>query len=612
MTHRALALLAAVVLSLFAAYCRADAPRDARKPMLDEQGRTTFPTKGNRFRGLVIPVQFADRDFSIPDIELQLDEMLNKKGYDKDNAIGSAADYFDDCSLGAFRPQFDVAERVTLAKGAEYYAGIDGNDNFREAVEEAIAVLIARRTDMAKYDCNNDGFIDSFVILFAGHARAERYEKNLIKPHHGSLDDSGFQIDGKFFGDYACVPELRGRYWDKPKLQGIGPFCREFLHSLGLPYLSMPEKSVATDTPAEWSVMADGMLNGDADCPPALSAFELWTLRWLEFTELTETPESIPSDIRYIPDTHLELPSLLSPDRAAVRLYARTRLGYDRDLTEYFILETRGTERWDAALPSCGGMLVWRIDYETTSWSNDQVNAYGISRAVPLPSEKFLGNYLLGYDIDRQWYTQPTDSYLPALTPGYAFPTEMADISFHPETQTTTLTIAPSERPECHLATTILTPQKLNESTLRLRWDDAGPGCSYMVSVTRTETAIRRIYLNGCNSIKTGECHLDISGISDTDRNQIWKAEVRVVDRVPSTEISISAPFIPSECDYPASAESVEADSAPRPYVSDGKIIAPENAAIYTLDGRPAPEGRLHSGIYIVRYGSKALKIAVK
>lgn len=613
MLHRLSSLIIALIVGLAGA--TAAEPLPLRKPMLDDNGRTFFPTIGSNFRGLVIPIEFTEKSFAKPDIADRVSELLNTRGYTKGHALGSVADYFEECSLGLFKPQFDVVQPVTLSHTASYYAGDTGTDRFFEAAAEAINTLIERKEDFAKYDCNNDGFIDSIIFLFAGKENAGGQSPPTLSTHFGSLILSELSVDGKIFGDYAAISELRG----DGSLQGIGPFCREFAHSLGLPFLSPPSGSAVTANPERWSLMADGYLNGNGDCPPALSAFELYTLRWLDFTEAEELPESTPSMPLFLPDMAVQLPHLLSPERKALRLFARVRTGGERDASEYFILETRGESRWDEALPDCGGMLIWRIDYEPYYWINEQVNAYTVARATTMPKGKFVGQYLFGERTD--WYNPTSDSYLPTLTQGYSFPVELGNILYSSESQTTSLVIAPSERPFCNRTTTFLPAERTewNKPTIRVRWVDAGDDCSYRVSIYRGDTPSRRIYLNDCNSVNTNDNYLDITDISPSDWDLSWTVELRVVNPTLSSYFS-SYTFTPNLCDYSASLNLLQADdrSGFRPYSEGTSIVAPPGSEIYSLAGarvQTIDESQhsypLSAGIYIVRRGNRAAKLLI-
>ncbi len=66
-----------------------------------------FPTTGS-LRSLVILVGFTDVSFKTENARQAFSDLLNKQGYDKYGATGSAADYFHASSNDQFQPQFEV------------------------------------------------------------------------------------------------------------------------------------------------------------------------------------------------------------------------------------------------------------------------------------------------------------------------------------------------------------------------------------------------------------------------------------------------------------------------------------------------------------------------
>lgn len=118
-------------------------------------------------KGLVILVQFSDKNFSDPSNVLTLGsgektikalytDMLNKEGYTdkKTGAIGSVHDYFKDQSNGKFDLSFDVVGPITLSHSYSYYGEHTDNDNDANAPQMIIDAckMVKDSVDFSHYD----------------------------------------------------------------------------------------------------------------------------------------------------------------------------------------------------------------------------------------------------------------------------------------------------------------------------------------------------------------------------------------------------------------------------------------------------------------------------
>ncbi len=306
---------------------------------------TTFPTTG-RQKALVILVQYTDRAFTYGHDEFN--DMLNKPGYSNLGAAGSAYDYFIENSAGQFAPEFDVYGPVTLDHEISYY-GANDDALAHEMVAEACRKL-DNEIDFSQYDRDNDGWVDNVYIFYAGYGEADGGGVNSVWPHSANAFSKGVRLnpDGVQIGHYACSNELVG---NTQRMVGIGTFCHEFSHVLGLPDLYSTNGNDAF-TPYYYSLMDHGNYNRDGRCPCALTAYERYFLGWNDPTiingEGTLRIASIDSNMAY----RVNIP------------------GADE---EYYLLENRQQSGWDAALPG-HGLLIWHIDYNKGVWDNNAVN----------------------------------------------------------------------------------------------------------------------------------------------------------------------------------------------------------------------------------------------
>ena len=242
-------------------------------------------------RGLVILVNFQDVTFETSKAEM--DSMLTGKNYTRDysynyngknyvvSSEGSAWKYFYDSSNGHYDPQFDVVGPVTVSKNMAYY-GKNVND-FDAApwtmVKEACQ-LVDDSVDFQQYDNDHDGYVDFVYVIYAGYGEADGGDKNTIWPHSYWLLDAGItcKMDGKYVDLYACGNEMDS-YTDHHT--GIGTFCHEFSHVLGLPDLYETTGYGTHKTIGAWSILDYGPYNNDGNTPPAYSAYERFFMGWL-------------------------------------------------------------------------------------------------------------------------------------------------------------------------------------------------------------------------------------------------------------------------------------------------------------------------------------------
>lgn len=148
-----------------AARLRKGAARRAMRARRAE-GITSFPRSGE-VRSLILLVDFPDVPFVTPDVQREFSEMLNLKGFDRREHIGSAADYFRAQSMGQFSPQFDVYGPVRADRVSTWYGENDANGDDMRAHE--LAIEICRKLDgeinFADYDLDGDGMIDNVYFF---------------------------------------------------------------------------------------------------------------------------------------------------------------------------------------------------------------------------------------------------------------------------------------------------------------------------------------------------------------------------------------------------------------------------------------------------------------
>ena len=329
-----------------------------------------YPVTGSP-KSLVILVNFADVQFTAVDSLAAFSNLLNQKGYSENGGTGSAMDYFHDASSGVFNPHFDVFGPVTLDNPMAYYGANDGfgNDvNPRQMIIEACTKASAAGLDFSQYDTDNDGFVDNVFVYYAGYNEAEGGSKNSIWPHKWRLSNLNTVFNGKIIFNYACTSELRGN--SGTNMCGIGTFCHEFGHVLGLAdyYTTV---GTSHHTLSSWNIMDMGLYLNQGRTPPTYCAYDRYFLKWITPVQLTESGT-------------YSLDTLASSNKAYLISQTPNRtqsLANNSVSPEFFTFENRQQKGWDTYL-SGHGMIIYHINYNTATWAsngpNNDINAMGV------------------------------------------------------------------------------------------------------------------------------------------------------------------------------------------------------------------------------------------
>ena len=381
-------------------------------------------------RGLVILVNFTDVAFETSKAEL--DSMLIGKNYTRDYSYtyrgktyrvtsnGSARQYFEDASFGQYNLQLDVVGPVTVSKASTYYGGNNsaGNDKYPEVMIKEACELVNDSVDYSLYDNDNDGYVDFVYVIYAGYGEADGGGDNTIWPHAWHLYSAAgrkCEVDGKIIDLYACGNEMDNytKYHT-----GIGTFCHEFSHVLGLPDLYETTGYGSHKTMGQWSILDYGPYNNDGNTPPAYSAYERFFMGWLTPRLITE-PENI--TLAELNDSQEAL-LISSSDQ-------HNLIGNDPDPTTFYLLENRQQTGWDEYLPGHGLMLT-KIQYNYKKWYDNTVNNTAKSMGVDLieadgkapdyddarPSNGYMGKAKDLFPAGATAYTQITDHAIEEIT----------------------------------------------------------------------------------------------------------------------------------------------------------------------------------------------------
>lgn len=333
-------------------------------------------------RGLVILVNFQDVKFTTSKAEM--DSMLTGENYSRSYSYkynlrnykitseGSARKYFYDSSNGQYNPQFDVVGPVTVSQNVSYYGGNDRNGDDKnpgKMVAEACR-LVDDSVDFSLYDNNGDGYVDFVYVIYAGYGEADGGAASTIWPHQYYVSMyEHVRLDNKIIDLYACGNELDNH---SKKHTGIGTFCHEFSHVLGLPDMYETTGNGTHKTLGQWDILDYGPYNNDGNTPPAYSAYERFFMGWLEPRLITE-PENV------------TLGELQSSNEALLisATDQHNLVGNNPNPTTFYLLENRQQTGWDEHIPG-HGMMLTKVQYNSNKWAKNEVNNKSTSMGVDL------------------------------------------------------------------------------------------------------------------------------------------------------------------------------------------------------------------------------------
>lgn len=342
---------------------------------------TLFPHMGSP-KALVILVEFTDTTFTLPDPKASFNDYLNNetgnivdRGHGENRNAKGVKGYFKDMSFGQFTPQFDVVGPVKLSHPLRYYGA--GNDNMSRLIPDACSA-VNDSVDFSQYDSNGDGYVDLVYVIYAGHSESEAGNStDDIWPKSGYSDFGTF--DGKKVYRYGVNNELNGRETSKNKLiNGIGLFCHEFSHTMGLPdiYATSGAPGYNKDNFGMefWDLMDGGEYVHSGRFPTAYTSWEREVMGWMNVDTLTDT-------------AHVVLRTIDSKGDSA----RSCKIVNPSVKNEAIYLQNIQNKGWNYYLPG-HGLLVYRVSYASDDVNfADNPNNGSRPRIVCIPADGKLG-----------------------------------------------------------------------------------------------------------------------------------------------------------------------------------------------------------------------------
>ena len=354
-----------------------------RGPIIDSgyKGVPYFPHTGSP-KALVILAEFQDTTFTIQNTKKVFTNYLMNEGHFSDTRYGQNQNYkgvrgyFKDCSYGQFTPIFDVVGPIKLPQKHAIYGA--GNNRIDLLLADACAA-VDDWVDFAKYDANNDGIVDLVYIIYAGHSANYRNNKvSNIWPKSGTVTISD-TFDGKSIRRYGVSNELNGSDQtskNNKKINGIGLFCHEFSHTLGLPDIYAIDKKAKNqdDQGMEfWDLMDGGTEVRNGRVPASYLAWEREVMGWMKIDELKN--DSSIKNLKSI-DNGGKAYKIVNPN----------------DSNEYIVLQSIQKGPWyqgwrDGTYGK--GLLAYRVSYPFNKVNvfDFPNNEKGKPRVIPIPAD---------------------------------------------------------------------------------------------------------------------------------------------------------------------------------------------------------------------------------
>lgn len=337
-------------------------------------------------KGLIILVDFPDKQFNESNAQEVWNDIANKVGYNENDHIGSVHDYFYDQSYGKFNLTFDVVGPIRMKHYLAYYGSNDDakvGEMIKEACEGANSMV-----NYHDYDWDDDGEVDQVFVLYAGYGEATSGVSEQVWPHEFQLSytsvGSSLSLDGCVIDKYACSNELyhyqytkNGNTRYKDVNMGIGVICHEFSHCLGLPdyYDTRYTGNIGMGS---WDLLASGCYNGKkgiGEVPAGYTSYERSFAGWLDIIPLDRYEEHI-SGMKPLTREGATAYSIANPNHT----------------NEYYILENRAIESWDEFIginsyrqySAKGGLLALHVDYNSDVWAQNRVNVGSVEHMTML------------------------------------------------------------------------------------------------------------------------------------------------------------------------------------------------------------------------------------
>jgi M6 family metalloprotease-like protein len=298
--------------------------------------KKVFPSSGMR-KTLVLLIKYPDLNST--NTTADFNSLMNDANY---GGTGSMHDYYMVCSDNKLNLSFDVYGWYTAAHNYTYYGDDNGDTRARVLVREAIDAAQAAGVNFSLYDNDKNGVVDNLLVVHSGPGAEEGSQTQYIWSHSWVLDTYSRTYDGVRINDYTIMPERRSY-----GMVGIGVFCHEFGHALGLPDLYDTDDTDGTSEGiGNWCLMSSGCWLNQEKTPAMMSAYCREQLGWNSPVVINWPISS--SDL----GNYTVQPSATSTECYKI---------LTQNSNEYFLLENKYKTGFNSYMPG-SGMAIFHIN----------------------------------------------------------------------------------------------------------------------------------------------------------------------------------------------------------------------------------------------------------
>jgi len=304
------------------------------------ESQLAFPSSGSQ-RMLLLLIKYPDLDNSYTPSDFN--NLMNQTNY---SGNGSFRDYYLQASDGKLSMSIDVFGWYVAQHNYDYYGDVNGDERSQELVAEAVDAAEAAGIDFSVYDNDHNGIVDNIMVAHSGPGAEEGSKTEFVWSHSWALGSFTRNYDGVTISPYIIQPETRSY-----GMVGIGVFCHEFGHALGMPDLyDTNDSNGDSEGLGNWCLMASGSWLNHEKTPAMMSAWVRAKLGWISPAEISAAGDYT-----------------LSPASTGTQCYQIKT----PNSNEYFLLENRYKTGFDASLPG-SGLAIFHVN--TNKYNNDDEN----------------------------------------------------------------------------------------------------------------------------------------------------------------------------------------------------------------------------------------------
>ncbi len=367
-----------------------------REPAIGTDATAPYLPHTDSPRVLIILAEYPDQQFTVANPIASFEQYFNGDtqvdlGQSENRNAMSVKKYFEGSSMGQFSPQFDIVGPVMLSDNMAVYGNSDNLSLLGRHACEAVKSQIDD-FDFSIYDNDGDGKAELVCIIYAGYGENEG---GATETMWAKAQRVGYAVNDTIsINRFCCSSELAfapSTYtaynispW--PWINGIGVFCHEFSHCLGLPDLypqTAASRSVNNQNMEDWSLMDGGLYLNNGFAPCAYNAWEQEVMGWTEITAISEPLQSV---------------SIL-PVLEGGEAYKIVNPANDN---EFIVMENIQRRGYNSRARG-HGLLVYHIDYASSSVNmNDSPNNIaGHPRVAVVPADSLVISY---YQVTGRGY----------------------------------------------------------------------------------------------------------------------------------------------------------------------------------------------------------------